>query len=174
MKMPILRRIPVRMKLALRKNLAWFTGTNATTGSALVEFAVIAPILLIFAIYTMDLGLLAFNKMEVQQAAQAGAQYVIGQGTYDASKISSAVTNATRFTAVTGTSSNFCGCPTTSGVTVCATSCGSCSASTCATTAQGNYVKVTATPTSRYTPFISFGAVSGTYDLSASSTVRIR
>src|ERR1700722_10980771 len=162
MKRPILRQIRVRMNLALRKSLAVFIGTSATNGSALVEFAVIAPVLLVFAIYTMDLGLLAYARMEVQQAAQAGAQYVIGQGTYNSTAISTAVTNATRFTAVTGTSSNFCGCPTTSGVTVCAASCGSCSTGTCATTAQGNYVTVTATPTSRYKPLISFGSLTGT------------
>jgi len=163
-----------RRNVVFRKIRAWLIGLSEESGSALAEFAVIAPVLLAIALYSMDLGLLAFNKMEVQQAAQAGAQYVIGQGTYDSTAISSAVTNATRFTALTATSSNFCGCPSTSGVTYCAASCGSCNPGTCPTTAQGNYVTVTATPTSPYKPFIPYGVVSGTYDISAKSTVRIR
>ena len=84
----------------------------------------------------------SLNKMEVQNAAQAGAQYAIGQVSYDSSKISSAVTNATKFTAVTPTSSEFCGCPTATGVKFCAASCNTCNTGTCSLTTQGHYVTV--------------------------------
>src|SRR4051794_26339260 len=120
----------------------------------------------------MDLGLLIYNKMEVQYAAQAGAQYAIGKVSYDAVAISSAVTNATRFTAVTPSSSEFCGCPTTAGVNFCAATCGACT--TCAASVQGHYVTVTATPVTPYKIFAPFRSMSSTYDLTAKSTVRIR
>ena len=158
---------------AWRSIRAFVIGVDGTSGSALVEFAIFCPVLIILSIYTMDLGLFMFNKMEVQYAAQAGAQYAIGKVSYDATAISSAVTNATRFTAITPSSSQFCGCPTTTGVNFCAAACGS-TCTTCATTAQGHYVTVTATPTTPYTPLARFPGIPSTYDLTAKSTVRIR
>jgi hypothetical protein len=124
--------------------------------------------------------------MEVQYAAQAGAQNAIGQTNYNPVKIASAVTNATRFTAVTPSSNQFCGCVNPSGwsagvTTPCGASatCDQCnvgagagvSTSTCVL---GSYVSVTATPTTPYTPLVPFGAATGTYNLTATSTVRIR
>jgi Flp pilus assembly protein TadG len=147
---------------------------NDESGAAMVEFTIFAPMLVAMAIYTMDYGLLSFSKMEVQNAAQAGAQYAVVNNTYDSAKISTAVTGATRFTAVTATSSQFCGCPAATAVTYCSASCDTCSTGTCATNVQGHYVTVTATPTTTYTPLIRFGVVSNTYDISAKSTVRIR
>jgi Flp pilus assembly protein TadG len=147
---------------------------NGISGAAMVEFTVFAPILLSIAIYTMDFGLLMFSKMEVQNAAQAGAQYAIVNNGYDSSAISSAVTNATKFTAVTPTSSQFCGCPSATRVTFCSASCDTCNTGTCSLSVQGHYVTVTATPTTTYTPLIRFGLVASSYDISATSTVRIR
>src|ERR1051326_8280936 len=89
------------------KSVAWkairefMVGTNGTSGAASVEMTLLVPLLLILAIYGMDFGLVSFIQMEVQHAAQAGAQYAIGQVSYDSSKISTAVTSATRLTAVT-------------------------------------------------------------------------
>jgi Flp pilus assembly protein TadG len=163
----------VKRELGRHKIRRFFRKATDTSGSALVEFALLGPVLIALAIFAMDFGLYVFSKMQVQEAAQAGAQYVIGQGTYNAGAISTAVTNASRYTSITASSSNFCGCPSTSGVIFCAASCGSCDAGTCATTAQGNYVTVTATPAA-YKPLISFGSFSGTYNISATSTVRIR
>jgi Flp pilus assembly protein TadG len=152
---------------------ALMVGADGLSGAALVEFAVLAPIMVALAVYTIDFGLLALNKMEVQNAAQAGAQYTIGQTSYDSAKIASAVTNATRFTAISPSSSEFCGCPSaTTGVAFCAATCSACTA--CAAGVQGHYVTVTATPTTAYTPLAPFGVMSGTFNLTAKSTVRIR
>jgi Flp pilus assembly protein TadG len=149
-------------------------GAEGVSGAALVEFTVLAPMLLTFAIYTMDFGLIVYTKMEVQDAAQAGAQYAIVTNGYDATSISSAATNATKLTAVTITSSEFCGCPSTTAVTFCSASCNTCSTATCGVSAQGHYVTVTATPTTTYKPIIPFGLVPSSYTVSATSTVRIR
>jgi Flp pilus assembly protein TadG len=166
---------PRRSNRAVWKAVRRFVvGADGISGGAMVEFTVFAPILLTMAIYTMDFGLLMFSKMEVQNAAQAGAQYAIANNGYDSTAISSAVTNATKFTAVTPTSSQFCGCPSATKVKICSPSCDTCNAGTCAVSVQGSYVTVTATPTTTYTPFISFGLLTGSADISATSTVRIR
>ena len=167
------RLTPLSKSKAWRSIRAFVIGVDGTSGTALVEFAIFCPILIILAIPTMNLGLRILNKMEVQYAAQAGAQYAIGKISYDSTAISSAVTHATRFTAVTPSSSEFCGCPTTTGVKFCTATCGA-TCTTCATTVQGHYVTVTATPTTPYKIFAPFRAMSSTYDLTAKSTVRIR
>jgi Flp pilus assembly protein TadG len=142
-------------------------------GAAMVEFTILAPILLAMAIYTMDYGLLVFNQMDVQNAAQAGAQYAVATNTYNSGAISTAVTSATTFTAVTAASSQFCGCPAATSITYCAASCDLCNTGTCSTSVQGLYVKVRAIKTN-YTPLIKYGLVSASYDISAQSTARLR
>jgi Flp pilus assembly protein TadG len=140
-----------------------------TDGAALVEFTLFAPLLVVMSIYTTNFGLLLYNKMEVQNAAQAGAHWAIVNGNYSTSNISSAVTNATNFTAITVSSNQFCGCPSSTGVTsaTCNTICSDFSFA-------GSYVTITATPTNAYKSFFPYGLISKTYDLSASATVRIQ
>jgi Flp pilus assembly protein TadG len=171
----MVRKLPLAFVLMRRAIRAFRTTTGETSGSALVEFAVLAPLLVTLAVYTVDFGLLAFSKMEVQNAAQAGAQYAIGKAGYDSTAIASAVTAASRFTTITPSSSQFCGCPTAAaGVKFCAASCDLCSTGTCASNVQGHYVTVTATPATAYKPLAPFGIASGTFNLTAQSTVRIR
>ncbi|MGE9007768.1 TadE family protein [Leptospira interrogans] len=148
-------------------------GEQGTSGSALVELAIFAPILVTLTLYTIDLGAYAFRKMEVQYAAQAGAQYAIGKA-YDSSAVNLAVSKATGYSSsITPSSSEFCGCPTATGVTFCAASCDVCNTGTCAVALQGHYVSVTAGSTS-YTPLAPFKTMTGTRNISATSTVRIR
>jgi Flp pilus assembly protein TadG len=164
---------------------AFLVGARGASGSAAVELALFAPILVAMSLYIIDLGMLAFRKMEVQYAAQAGAQYAIGQTNYNQSAIQSAVTNATTFTSVIASPapSKFCGCIDPSnwsaGVNFCAASCDQCdqgkgpgvSTGTCT---MGSYVTANATTTAPYTPLAPFGVATGTYNLTAASTVRIR
>ena len=91
---------------------------NGTEGAALVEFTIFAPLLVIMSIYTMDFGLLFFNKLEMQNAAQAGAQWAIAYRLWNQSEIANAAKNATGLSAsqITVASFEFCGCPSTTGV----------------------------------------------------------
>ena len=57
----------------------------------------------------MDFGLVFYNKIEVQNAAQAGAQWAIANRVYNCSEISVAAENATTLP-VTVSSCQFCGC----------------------------------------------------------------
>jgi Flp pilus assembly protein TadG len=155
---------------------AFIDGDEGLSGAALVEFSLFAPMLIAVVIYAMDFGLLFFTQMEVQNAAEAGAHYAIVSNGYDAGKISTAGTSATNFSAVTITSSEFCGCPSAAGtaVTNCSATCNTCSNSICPTSAQGHYVKVTAKPTTTYRSLITYGLISSNYSLTATSTVRVK
>jgi Flp pilus assembly protein TadG len=152
-------------------------GEDGIAGAALIEFTIFGPLLVVMSIYTMDFGLLFYNKMEVQNAAQAGAQWAIANRIYNSSYIATAAKNATNILAsqITVSSNQFCGCPSTTGVTQIAT--GACSGvATCGTGGPraGNYVQVSANPTNTYKSFIPYGLISSTYDLTAISTVRIQ
>ena len=48
-------------------------GEDGTAGSVLVEATIIAPILVVMSVYVMDFGFAFYNKIEMQNAAQAGA-----------------------------------------------------------------------------------------------------
>src|ERR1700680_3608585 len=101
------RRIPISKKTtsAMRQAIRSFmVGTDGIAGAALVEFTLFMPMIFAMSICTTDFGLLIYHKMQVQHAAQAGAQYASQHG-YSASlscpsSISCAVTNATTFAAI--------------------------------------------------------------------------
>ncbi len=161
-------------------------GEDGTAGAALVEATIIAPILVVMSIYVMDFGLLFYNKMETQNAAEAGAQWAIANGTYNSSDIQVAAQNATKLPAsrVTVTSCQFCGCSEDSSgnavvaqLTTCTpgtpTACTVAPNSTCNTSGvEGNYVTVSATTT--YQSLVPFGLISSTYTDTATTTARIQ
>jgi hypothetical protein len=167
---------------------AFMVGTDGTSGVALVELAIIAPVIAILIIGISDIGLFAFRQMEVQHAAQAGARYA--SKNYDPcyllfslpsyiSSISSAVQNdETTFTisATPAPTSPFCASPTTTGLTN-AGGTPSCP-STC-TGGAGGYVTVSAQAT--YRPVLvtkilgsSSPFSASSYTITASATVRIQ
>src|SRR3974377_909222 len=90
----------------------------ADDGAAILEFTIIAPMLIIMSIYIMDFGLYFFNRLEMQNAAQAGAQWAIASGLYNTSDIQVAAQNATNIPAsqMQVTTNEFCGCPSSTGV----------------------------------------------------------
>jgi Flp pilus assembly protein TadG len=83
------------------------------SGSAAVEAAIILPLLLLLTTALFDLGFAAYEKMQVQSAADAGAQYAAANS-WDATRISTAVTGATGASGITASPapSQFCACPT--------------------------------------------------------------
>ena len=93
-------------------------------GSAAVEAALILPILLILMTGLFDLGFAFYGNMQVQSAADAGAQYA-AQNVWNTAKISTVVSGATGGSGITATPapSQFCACPT--GGTLATISCAS-------------------------------------------------
>ena len=134
-------------------------------GNAAIELALLAPPLMLLAVGTVDYGLAMYNQIQVQNAAQAGAEYVLKHG-YSVSGITSAVTSATPLTvSATPAATLTCGCP--SGTTVAPATCGT----NCPSgLAAGNYVTVNAKAT--YTTLVPYPGISNGYTLTASSTVR--
>ena len=60
----------------------FMVGADGMAGVAMLEFAIFAPMLVIFIVFLLDFGFYTFRQMEVQHAAQAGAEYVITLGGY--------------------------------------------------------------------------------------------
>jgi hypothetical protein len=95
-------------------------------GSAAIEFAVAAPLLMILIIGTAEVGYSAYQAMQVQNAVEAGALYAVKSGS-GVSGITNAVLRASDVTglSVVPPPANFCGCPGDSGIVAepCTSSC---------------------------------------------------
>lgn len=138
-----------------------------TRGVAAIEFGLMIPLLSLMVVSVTDIGLAVYRKMQVEDAAQAGAQYAIAHG-FDASGISSAVTSATNSTAITASPGpvQFCGCPTSAGVST--VSCGT----VCTGGVQaGTYTTVSAQAT--YYTLINYQVIAN-YTYNAQSTARLQ
>ena len=153
---------------------------DGIAGTGLVEFAVIAPVMVVLCVPILDFGTVFFRQIEVQHAAQAGAQFAIDNG-FTASAITSAVQNAAPITiSASPAPVESCGCPSNSGVSQLHT--GPCtSGDTCVgSVVKGTYVTVSARAT--YNPLAVLRASSifggtyfatSTYTLTSTATVRI-
>jgi Flp pilus assembly protein TadG len=144
------------------------SGEDGIRGVSAVEFSLIAPVLIAATVGTVDLGMVSYRKLQVQNAAQAGAQYAALNG-FALSNISNAITNATSYSGISASPAptQFCGCASASGIS--AVACGSqCPGAIPA----GTYV--TASAQSTYATIIPYPMIPSSYALSAQSTVRIQ
>lgn len=136
-------------------------------GTAAIEFALAAPLFLALVLGVVEVGFGAYQAMQAQDAAEAGALYAAEHG-WNSAAISSAVVNATGASgmAASPAPSEFCGCPGTTGVTAVA-----CTATCTGGTAPGVYVQVNATlPHPTILPGLSSVPSSFTFQ----STIRIQ
>jgi Flp pilus assembly protein TadG len=159
-----------RIASRARRHLSRLLGidANCTEGVAAIELGLILPVLVVAFIGTLDLGIGIYRKMQVQNAAQAGAAYALTHG-FIPNAIKTATTGATSYTAVAATPDpvQFCGCASASGVS--SATCGS----TCAGGAQaGTYVTVSAQAT--YAPLIPYPMLQSSYLFTSQSTVRVQ
>lgn len=141
---------------------------RAEGGVAAIEFAILGAVLCLIVVAVGDLGMGFYSYMQVQNSAQAGAQYAAVNG-FDATAISSAVTNATSVSGITASPApqQFCGC--VSGTTVATATCGT----VCADgMTAGTYVSASAVRD--YSTLISYPGFASTYHQTAISTVRIK
>lgn len=143
-------------------------GAADTSGAAAIEFGILVPLFGLMVISVADIGLGVYRKMQVEDAAQAGAQYAIARG-FDTSGISGAVTSAVNSTAVTAspTPIKFYGCLNGTDINVVpsGTSCPDGTQARTYTTvyAQGNY-----------STLFNYGVVPEAYTINAQSTVRLQ
>lgn len=153
----------------LRRALASFAaGKDAASGTAAIEFAIIGSVLVTLLLVGVDLGMAFYSDMQVQTSAQSGAEYAAVHG-FNATSISSAVTNATSASGIAASPapSQFCGCVSSSAVAD--ATCGSvCPDGMTA----GTYVTVTATRS--YSTLIPYPSLPASFTQVATSTVRIQ
>lgn len=136
--------------------------------NAVIEMALIAPTLVFLLIGLADYGTAIYNRMQVQHAAQAGADFAMRNG-FNSAAIVAAVTNASGFVGLAATPPPVegCGCATASAVTPAV--CGS----VCAGGATaGTYVTVSAEGT--YTTLLSYPGIPSSFTFTATSTARTR
>lgn len=138
------------------------------SGNAAIEFALIAPVLALMLVGMTDLGIGLYERMEIRNAAQAGAQYAVVKG-WNASAIQNAVTSASTLSGVSATPAPTESCGCASGTTIASASCGS----LCPNGAKaGTYVTVNAQ--AQYATIFSYPGLANPLTLNAQSTVRIQ
>jgi Flp pilus assembly protein TadG len=119
------------------------------SGTAAIEFALFLVPLLYLLTGTVELGLLMYEAMQVNNAVEAGMLYAAKNG-YNSAAIVTATQNAGVVYGAGGptlnaspTPSQFCGCPSATGVTNLGAP--PCSATACSGNPAGTYVQVNAT-----------------------------
>jgi len=141
---------------------------DSRQGTAAVEFSVAVPIMAVIFVPLIDIGMAIYQQMQVQDAAQAGAQYAMAHG-WNSSAIQSAVTGATALTvSATPAPSKTCGCPSDDAAIAPA----SCTSACPNGQAPGTYVTVGAQAT--YTTLLPYPAMGSSVTLSAQATARIQ
>jgi Flp pilus assembly protein TadG len=150
------------MRYAIGK--VWRSGSQ---GTAAIEFALMIPVLLTLMMGVADLGFAMYTGMQVYSAAEAGALYAAKNG-WDSAGISSAVTGATGTEGITASPAptQFCGCPTASGVITwsCTTNCASGGAA-------GQYARINASLA--YSTILPYAALGLPSTFTAKSVVRL-
>jgi Flp pilus assembly protein TadG len=138
------------------------------SGIAAVELGLIASMLVGILIPMFDLGMGAYQKMRVQDAAEAGAQYALEHG-FSVGAITSAAQNATALgVGVTVNPTQACNCITAGSIgagVACGSACADGSTS-------GTYVTV-GTQTS-YSLLVSYPGLTNPMTLTGTAVVRIK
>jgi Flp pilus assembly protein TadG len=139
---------------------------TAIAGAASVELAIIAPVLVAALICTVDLGFGIYRSMQVEAAAQAGANYAVVRG-FTPAGVTSAIASATSLGGVQATPApvQFCGCASAGGIANAA-----CGQPCPDGTSPGTYVTVSAQ--ANYTTLLPYPMFPNTFVFAAQSTVR--
>lgn len=135
-------------------------------GAAGVEFALALPVLVLLLIGMFDYGALAFQTMQVSEAAQAGADYALHNG-WNSTAIQTAVTSATGLS-VTATPAPTLSSACLSGNALVVTTGTSCSGGG----TPGSYVFVYAR--SSFSPLVAWSVLALPSTISAHAVVRIQ
>ncbi|MCI4680116.1 pilus assembly protein [Rhodoblastus acidophilus] len=150
---------------------------RANSGASAVEFAFVLPIAVYLFIGVVDYGIGLYRKMEVNKAAQVGAEYAVIHGftpnaTLPNPSSPQAILNAVANASIFGVTANpapssFCGCASASGVVkaTCGTTCSD-------GTAAGTYLTVRAS--GQYRTALPYPLVPSSFSLNGLATVRMQ
>jgi Flp pilus assembly protein TadG len=92
-------------------------GSRRSAGVAAIEFAIMAPLLIVMITCLIELGLATRDSLRAQSAAAAGAYYAMQNG-FDVSGITNAVVKGTGAVGMTASPAptTYCGCPSASAI----------------------------------------------------------
>ena len=140
---------------------------QSEAGTAAIEFGLAAPLLMLLVVGTVEIGSSVYQGMQAQNAAEAGALYASKHG-FDAAGISGAVVNAVAGAGLSATPapSQFCGCPTASGVATI-----DCTSTCTDGSAPGQYVRINAQIT--HDPMLSFSGLNAPVTITGQAIIRI-
>jgi len=106
------------------------------SGTAAIEFGLAIPVLAVLLTAIVEIGFSMYQAKQVSYGAEAGLFYAAQNG-WNAAGIQNAAINATGLTGTAATASQFCGCPSSTGITA-----ASCSA-TCSDGSQpSQYIQI--------------------------------
>jgi Flp pilus assembly protein TadG len=88
---------------------------RAREGLGAIELGFIAPVLLTLLLGVLDFGMAFWQQMQIANAADAGAQWGMSNA-YNSSSITTVAQSATNLTSVNVSSTNPCGCASSTGV----------------------------------------------------------
>lgn len=94
----------------MRKSVPIIRFLRNRSGASAAEFVLVLPIMTLLLFGGVDVGGLAWAKIQVGAAARAGASYALTNG-FNETGITNAVTNATGLTVTAGTPRPIFGCP---------------------------------------------------------------
>jgi Flp pilus assembly protein TadG len=182
--------------LTLRAALRWLRSlARDTAGAALVEITLFMPILVLMAVAIINFGLYFWYSIQVENAAQAGAQWALNNEVQSSDPWGSITTSGTVAFLINkaGTSANnasqptvysptivtptrYCGCPSNVTQAAWTTSCalGIPPGTLCSDGSYpGTYIQVVASGT--FTPFAQYGSIFPTsYPVTSTATVRVQ
>ena len=154
---------------SLSKLFRRLSGVRADrSGVSSVEFALAVPLLATILTLLVDFGIGFYEKMQVEDAAQAGTQYALLHG-WDSTAIQNAVTSATTLSGLSASPAPTKACGCASGTSVTSADCSGVCASGLS---PGTYVTVNAQAV--YTPLISYPVFGNSVTLTAQSVARIQ
>ncbi len=143
---------------------------GADRGAALVELALVAPVLLLICFATIDFARAIYTSAGLENAARAGAQYC-------AANISNAYDTAATSAVVAAASPNITYTSSVSGAACyCATDAGVLTSSSCTATcpsAQHMAVMCTVTASGAYTRVIPYPILPATLSITRAATMRV-
>jgi Flp pilus assembly protein TadG len=137
-------------------------------GASMVEFAILAPVMIFLAIGTIDIGRYAYYSILAANAARAGAQY----GSLDLEHVSQNTAIAAAATADAQSLAQFTTTPTCL-IAVNNGTLTNCPTSGSSTLAAGSVYYVQVITTGKFTPLFPYPGISNPVYVTGSSTMRV-
>jgi Flp pilus assembly protein TadG len=139
---------------------------RADDGISAVEFAIIAPVMVLLCVGIADLGIGVYTETQVNNAAQYGAEYALLNG-FDANAITTAVKNSTTLSNLNVSPTQTCGCPSSTGMVT-----SSCNATCSDGSKAGSFAQISVSKA--YATLIPYPGMPSSFTLTAQSTARLQ